>query len=1014
MIPASNRFRRLAALVAAGCLLLPATGRSQEILPPGHRPIPPGVHALVGARIVVEPGVVIEKGVVVVRDGVIESVGATTKPPADARIWDLSGCVMYAGFIDPHHSTSTRGGSGGEEESWASSLRAGGVRFFGVPGGETDPGSAGPGSEVAAIGPERRVAREFKADAKRFESLREAGFTAAQVVPEGDLLRGTGALVLLAEDDPNRLVVRADVFQHASLEGGRGGRGDEARPYPTSLMGRIAALRQALFDARHYEMERAAEGRAREGRPRVPYNPALEALGPAIRREMRVLIETTSVLMVDQASRIAREHDLDLVLLGSGQEWRRPDLVRAAGAPMILPLAYPELPRLPEEEDWDRVGLDSLRAWDWAPENPALVRSLGLEVALTQHGLADAKRFRKNLRLAIDRGLSEDDALAGLTTVPARLCGVDDRMGTIAPGKMANLTIVEGAGYFDPDARVRSVWIEGREWPLPPRKPEGAGKVGEPTPPEGESVPADRPADVPRREGTLADLPKEGEGAADPGLAGERAVRELRKVRTARAPLEGRGPLAAPPAVLVQGATVWTCGPRGTLYDVDFLCVDGRIRAIGHDLEIPLEAAALIVVDGRGLHVTPGLIDCHSHAAIIGGVNESAIPSSAMVRIGDVVNSETGNLLLHLAGGLTTANLLHGSANPIGGQNCVIKLRDGATPEGLKFAGAPPGIKFALGENVKQSNWGDKHVTRFPQTRMGVRTFFANRFEAARQYLTAREEADRAIAANPNAQRVLPRRDLELEALGEILRGERLIHCHSYRQDEILMLIRLMDRLGVRIGTFQHVLEGYKVADEIAAHGAGGSCFTDWWAYKFEVYDAIPYAGALMHQRGVVTSFNSDSVDLARRMHMEAAKAVKYGGISEEDALRFVTLYPARQLRIDDRVGSLEPGKDADFVVWSAAPLDSRAVCRETWIEGRKYFDVREVPRQTEERRRERDALLDKAKRVQKVGGAVEDGKDAKAVQRFFARALEHQHDGMEVHCMGECNAGAGGEEGGR
>jgi imidazolonepropionase-like amidohydrolase len=297
----------------------------------------------------------------------------------------------------------------------------------------------------------------------------------------------------------------------------------------------------------------------------------------------------------------------------------------------------------------------------------------------------------------------------------------------------------------------------------------------------------------------------------------------------ARAPLSDRGPLAEPAAVLIQGATVWTCGPAGVLENASLLVVNGKIQALGSDVALPsgLEGA-VIRMDGRGRHLTPGMVDAHSHSMILGSVNESTLPSTAMVRIGDVVNSEAPTLYQQLAGGLTVANQLHGSANPIGGQNAVIKLRDGATPEGLKFQGAPEGIKFALGENVKQSNWGEKNVTRFPQTRMGVPTFYANRFTAARQYLEAwgkhRNQGARA-----------PRRDLELEALGEILEGKRLIHCHSYRQDEILAFLRVMEEFGIQVATLQHVLEGYKVADEIARHGAGGSCFSDWWAYKFEV-----------------------------------------------------------------------------------------------------------------------------------------------------------------------------------
>src|SRR5260221_1031593 len=367
-----------------------------------------------------------------------------------------------------------------------------------------------------------------------------------------------------------------------------------------------------------------------------------------------------------------------------------------------------------------------------------------------------------------------------------------------------------------------------------------------------------------------------------------------------------------------------------------------------------------------------------------------------MVRIGDVVNSEAPTIYEQLAGGVKAANLLHGSANPIGGQNCVIKLRDGDPPEQLKFEAAPPGIKFALGENVKQSNWGDKNTTRFPQTRIGVRAFIAKRFIAAREYLKKWDDYQKSGG-------LAPRRDLELEAIGEILQGQRWIHCHSYRQDEILMLIRLMDSFNVKIGTFQHVLEGYKVADEIAKHGAGGSSFADWWAYKFEVYDAIPYNGSLMHDRGVVVSFNSDSSELARRLYAEAAKAVKYGGTSEVEALKLVKLHPAKQLRIDQWVGSLEPGKDADFVIWSKSPLAPETMCLQTWIEGKKYFDHSFNGERVAKLAKEREDLIAKVKKIGKPSGGVggDGGKDD-GDGSFFRVSLEHEFDGRDRGCLDE------------
>jgi imidazolonepropionase-like amidohydrolase len=432
-------------------------------------------------------------------------------------------------------------------------------------------------------------------------------------------------------------------------------------------------------------------------------------------------------------------------------------------------------------------------------------------------------------------------------------------------------------------------------------------------------------------------------------------------------------PIPAQPNVLVvRNATIWTCGPQGRLENADLLVRNGRIAAIGTDLAAPEGA---VVFDAAGKHVTPGLIDAHSHTAITGGVNEGTNITTAEVRIGDVLDPEDIGIYRQLAGGLTAANLLHGSANSIGGQNQVIKLRWGADPEGLRFAGAPPGIKFALGENPKQSNWGVQR-RRFPQTRQGVEESIRERFVAALDYRRRWDEYGKGAGKD----RVPPRRDLQLEALLEILDGKRLVHAHSYRADEILMLIELARSFGFRVATFQHVLEGYKVADEIAAHGAGASSFSDWWAYKYEVIDAIPWNGALMRERGVVVSFNSDSDELARRLNLEAAKAVRYGGVPDTEALKLVTLNPALQLGIADRVGSLENGKDADFVVWSGDPLSTYTVCEQTWIDGRKYFDRSQDLERRRQIAAERDTLLAKLDKKESKAGDQAKEQDPKNV----------------------------------
>lgn len=392
----------------------------------------------------------------------------------------------------------------------------------------------------------------------------------------------------------------------------------------------------------------------------------------------------------------------------------------------------------------------------------------------------------------------------------------------------------------------------------------------------------------------------------------------------------GRSEPAKPQHVVFRNATVWTCAKDGIRRKTSVLIGDGKILGIGGKIKVP---EGTIEIDAKGRHLTPGIIDCHSHMGTDGGVNESGQAVTAEVRIGDFIDCNDITIYRHLAGGVTSSNILHGSANPIGGQNQVIKLRWGAIDEAMKFAEAPAGIKFALGENVKQSNWGDDYTTRYPQTRMGVEQIMRDEFEAAKEYVRARDLWKTTGKGLP------PRRDLELDAIAEIIAGKRWIHCHSYRQDEILALIRVLDDYDITIGTFQHILEGYKVAKEMAEHGAMGSAFSDWWAYKFEVYDAIPYDGALMHNAGVVVSFNSDDRELARHLNQEAAKAVKYGGVSPAEALKFVTLNPAKQLRIDQYVGSIEVGKHADLALWSGPPLSNFSRCEQTWVDGRKYFD---------------------------------------------------------------------------
>jgi len=383
----------------------------------------------------------------------------------------------------------------------------------------------------------------------------------------------------------------------------------------------------------------------------------------------------------------------------------------------------------------------------------------------------------------------------------------------------------------------------------------------------------------------------------------------------------------------IVGGTILTMAGE-TIENGTVVVRDGRIARVGSDVRVPRNAH---VIDAAGRWVTPGIFDAHSHIATAGGVNEGSLAVTSMVGIEDVVDPTDVAIYRALAGGVTTINVLHGSANPIGGKNQVLKMRWGQDADGLRFEGAPPGIKFALGENPKRSRSFGQGPRRYPATRMGVLDVIRQAFTQAEEYRAAWSRHEEAVAAGERSRP--PARDLKLEALVEILEGERLVHAHSYRADEILQLLRLAEDLGFRIATLQHVLEGYRVADEIAAHGAGASTFSDWWAYKVEAYEAIPHNAALMAERGVLVTINSDDAEEMRHLNHEAAKAVKWGGMSDDDALALVTLNAAKQFGIDDRVGSIEVGKDADLVIYDGHPLSSYAVVRTTLVDGKVYFD---------------------------------------------------------------------------
>ncbi|HXA82763.1 MAG TPA: amidohydrolase family protein [Methylomirabilota bacterium] len=418
---------------------------------------------------------------------------------------------------------------------------------------------------------------------------------------------------------------------------------------------------------------------------------------------------------------------------------------------------------------------------------------------------------------------------------------------------------------------------------------------------------------------------------------------------------------APAPVILIRNATILTVS-HGTIDKGDILIKDGKIAAVGGTLKAPANA---VVIDATGQFVTPGIIDCHSHIAVDGSVNEGSVSVSSMVNILDVLNSDDVAIYRDLAGGVTTANVLHGSANSIGGQTVVIKLRWGQPAASLPFEGALPGIKFALGENPKRSNFRVNGAPeRYPATRMGVEETIRGAFTEARDYKKSWDDYNKRIAAGEKNV-IPPRRNLKLDPLVEVLEGKRYVHAHCYREDEILMLLRVAKEFGFRVQTLQHVLEGYKVADEIAAAGTGASTFSDWWAYKVEAYDAIPYNAALMTRRGVLVSINSDDAAEATHLNQEAAKSIRYGGLTHDEALKLVTLNPAIQLGIEKRVGSIDVGKDADLAIYNHDPLSAYAVVQKTLIDGRVYFDREKEQAARPALEKERKDLLEKAKKKQ-------------------------------------------------
>jgi len=996
---------------AVAVAFLTTLGLAQTPPHNGPRPVDPGWYALTGAHLVVAPGSEVDGFTIVLRDGRITTIDRQA-PPAGATVVDCAGLTIYPGLIDAFVPTD-------------------------VPSLDAD---AADQHWNPMIQPQRNALDGALVPAADRAALRRLGFTTVACVPTGGILKGQSCVVQLDEPTATEpvTIVRRTAYRLASLQTRRDG-------YPDSEMGAIALLRQTLADARWH-----ARVAASPGRPPRP-SASLQALVDGA--SLPLWFDVQDELQALRALRIAAEFEQKTVLVGSGMEFRRLAALAAAKAPIVVPLHLPDAPDVSSAAAADRVSLRQLQSWEQAPTNSKRLLDAGIEVTWTTARLKDKKDFRARVRDAMHCGVTADQALSALTTRPAGLLGIGDQAGSLEPGKLANLVVTTGA-LFAEGTEIRDVWVGGVRHVVTPAKDRGLDgswnwttgwpataaavltidgdqvrcKVGD------DSLKATAVAREPDsvtfrlagpalggdavhwlrlyREGDALAGVRTAPDGADHAVRAERgpdAVAKAAAKDTERAPpppldalptpLGGYGFVTRPAAAefVIAGATLWTSDERGVVAGGAVYVRDGRIVYAGKIDGLPQLPAGVMVIDGSGKHLTPGLIDCHSHTGISRGVNESGQAVTAEVRIEDVIDPDDVNWYRQLAGGVTAVNQLHGSANAIGGQSCTVKVRYGVLhPDDMRLENAPAGIKWALGENPRRANSSGSN-SRYPNTRMGVEALIRDRLAAAAAY--RREHAAyTALSPAERARQKPPRRDLELEALAEVIAGTRRIHCHSYRQDEIFMLCGLAKEHGIRIGTFQHVLEGYKVADAIAEAAVGASSFSDWWAYKFEVYDAIPDNGALMHEAGVCVSFNSDSNEHARRLNTEAGKAVKYGRVPAAEALCFVTRNPAIQLGIDDRCGSLAAGKHADLALWSADPLSYAARCEMTWVEGRLLFSLERDRELRAAIARERQRLLQKVAAAPKgKSTGDEDPKDA-----YWAA-----EDLTDDYCCRDCEAGA-------
>lgn len=972
------------------CLLLlsgPLLSVSQTVFPVNGVNDPQVTrYTFINATIYVTHSQVVQNGILEIEDGKIKSVKkAGEKYDTTSIVIDLKGKYIYPSFIDvyssygmpavpekkkpggkPQYNTNTKGAYGWNE----------------------------------AIKPERNAAELFTADEKTAEELRGLGFGAVSTFQADGVARGTSALVCLNDERANKALMKENAAACFSFK-----KGSSTQVYPTSLMGSVALIRQTFYDAIAYK-----------GGYFTEKNLSLEALNNQL--SLPMLFEASSRWDILRIQKIGKEFGYNFTIKTNGDEYLLVDVLKRNPVNLVVPVNFPKPLDLNGYFDINSANYLDLKHRTQATWNPFLLEYNKIGFALTADGLKDKKDFLPNLREAIACGLHDTTALKALTIIPAQYLKVSDQLGTLEKGKLANFIITNGK-VFDKNTAILENWVKGIQYKItgaPDAELAGVydllvdgAKVVQLSVTVKDNKLMVKPKDSTIKAGKIKynavnqqisfDLKTKKETYYLSGWKTNNTYKgtgitsgavnfnwELAYIKEDSAKKEPKDSVKLLPVFsnlpytyaardtntfMIRNVTVWTNEKEGVIKNTDVLVVNGKIHTVG---AIPPNAfpAGTRIINGTGKHLTPGIIDEHSHIAVMGGVNEGSQSVTAEVRIEDVINAEDINIYRQLAGGVTTSQLLHGSANAIGGQSAVIKLKWGQLPDSLLFPGVTPRIKFALGENVKQANWGDDVTERYPQTRMGVEEIFEDAFTRALEY-------EKAMADFKAGRiKVAPPKNIELDALLEVIKGNRLVTCHSYNQQEINMLIKVAEKFGFKINIFTHVLEGYKVADKIKAHGAGASSFSDWWGYKMEVNDAIPYNAALLHKAGVVTCINSDDAEMGRRLNQEAAKTIKYGGVSEEDALKMITLNPAKLMGIDNRVGSIKPYKDADLVLWSGPPLSVYSKPVMTFIEGVAYFDITKHQQAEEQLAKEKQALVEAMNKAIASGKKPEEPKKEK------------------------------------